>query len=203
MKTMIVVPVLVFLCSSFGCATSEPEPRVEQATAQLGDGQACSSDCQCDRGFRCTSGTCQSIVQFGPVPGPPLSPACVCDSQCPTGSVCSDPHNTSSSYGYCITYACTISFAPYYTPPGGTTTLTLTSDSPPGSYSLLYGQKNSSWDTIGAYYGLTSGSFSITNTPGLAGLYMRYAVLYRPDGQQLCTTAPTYSCFGTTPYCSP
>ena len=196
---------LPWICLAAGCAAEAPTPHRAQRTAAVTAGQSCSSDCECDRGLRCTNGTCQGFVEFGPIPAPPLSPACVCDSQCPSGTLCSNPQNTPTSYGYCHAYQCSLTFAPYYVGPGDSTALSLTSDPPPppGSYTLLYGTRDGVTDVAGARFDLTAGTFAIANTPGLAGAYVRYATIHRPNGELLCSTASTASCFGETPTCSP
>lgn len=138
-------------------------------------------------------GGARSFAVFGPIPAN-AGAACVADCQRASGTYCDMGFLT---YGYCIPRpTCSMSYSASVVPPNGTTILSVTSQgTTPGSFSLLYGTKNGVWDELGSPYNLTSGSFPIVNSPGLAGYYMRYAVMRGPRNEFLCQTSPTYSYF--------
>jgi hypothetical protein len=189
-----------------GCAVSETDSTAAQEEpGTLGEfeqalGQTCSINDDCPRGTGCYNGTCIGIVQFGPVPAPPLSPACVSDGQCaPYGRRCSIDTTTftpGGSYGYCFAPTCSVSWGSFWIPQNSTVDFTVTSNEMPGgSYSLLHGTRNGVIDENGSYYNLVSGVFPITNSPGLSGFYSRYVRMYAPDGRLFCTTNESYAYF--------
>jgi hypothetical protein len=152
--------------------------------------QASCVSCACPRGQACNHlGVCAGYPLFGPIPGPPLWPACVCDSQCPTGSVCS----LSNGYGYCQVPTCAAFWDVAVVPPNGTANFGVSSQwMPAGSYSRLYGTRNGVLDTDGLLYNTVAGSFLVQNAPGLAGFYMRYVRMFGPDHTPLCQSEPVY-----------
>jgi hypothetical protein len=86
-------------------------------------------------------------------------------------------------------------FSSTVVPPNGTTTLSITSQAlPAGSYTELHGTKNGVTDEY-SVYNLTEGSFPIVNSPGLAGLYIRWIFMRGPNNELLCSPQSTYATF--------
>lgn len=197
MRAIVTIPMIVPFWVILGCEAAEPEPPLDDAAEEQVEevDQALCADCNCPRGTRCyVDGTCQGYPVFGPIPN--LGPPCIGDCQCPAGTRCEMDIGSPSSYGYCVTPTCSVSFDAVTVPPNGTTIFTVTSQwMPQGSYSLLYGTKDGVWDENGSVYNLTSGAFPIVNSPGLAGDYMRYVVMKGPQHEVLCQTAPAYAYF--------
>lgn len=199
MRAIEIMPIMVSFCLILGCDAAEPEPPpLEDVAAEDEEAEEaeedfeerslllCNDDCICPPATRCWDGICTSYARFGPIPIH-LS-ACVDDCQCLAGTFCD---NAFGSYGYCQsqTPSCSLSFDAAVVQPGATTNLTVTSElMPAGSFSLLYGTKDGVPDENGSMYNLTSGSFPIVNSPGLAGVYTRSAVMYGPQNQPLCWT---------------
>ena len=197
----LVGPALLGLAACTQPDSSEPPLAGAADQALLGAGAACSSDCACGRGLRCTGGVCASYVEFGPIPAPPFSPPCVCDAQCPSDRFCTNNQASPTSYGYCVAASCSAGFSPTFVPAGSSTLFTLASHAdfdsplPAGSFSRMYGTRNGVQDAFGEAYPFTAAVFSIANTPGLAGSYTRYVGVHRPDGGLLCTTGVATSVF--------
>jgi len=196
MKTIIAMA-FISLCLSFGCAIDKPAPLPdENAGESFGEATqaltSCRSHSDCPVGTYCdTSGTCSSFV-IGPTP-PPI---CGSDVQCmPYGQRCTNTSPNLGTYGSCVTPACSAQYSLSSVPLGGTTFFNVNSNAPSGSYSLLYGTRDNVQDAFGTLFQLTSGSFPIQNTAGLAGYYMRYLDMYAPNNQLWCRTQPTYTLF--------
>lgn len=197
------ISVFTILGLAGGCAVSETAPTAAQEEPLvLGEleqavGQSCVKNDNCPRGTGCFNGTCIQILEFGPAPEAPLSPACVSDGQCaPAGRRCS-VHTTTTypggPHGYCLAPTCSVSWDPYWVPQNSTTNFIVTSSEMPiDSYSVLYGTKNGITDEYGSYYNWVSGVFPITNFPGFSGYYMRYINMFAPDGRWFCQTNQAY-----------
>lgn len=183
-------------------SSSEPVAGEERAEA-IGPGQAseavqllgpggagatCSSNCNCQTFHECVNGTCQYTAPIG---GHPPPPGDYCKSDCQCGNLtgyCTN-NNNPSQWGYCVATTCAISWSPTVVAAGATTIMTLSSTGmPANAYTRLYGQKNGLPDPSagGAQFNVTSGSFPITNGPGMAGHYTRWVRMYTSYGQQIC-----------------
>lgn len=169
------------------------EPDVEEATevAEQALG-SCSQDCDCSVGFHCVSGTCQAGVVFGPAPN---APPCYGDCQCTGGNApfCNVPQHGAmffpGGYGYCAATRCSTSFSSSTVPSGGTVafSFTTTGTIPPGAFAVLLGTKNGFQDETGqTSFPQTAGSFQLTNSPGLAGSYLRAISVRGPDNSEIC-----------------
>jgi hypothetical protein len=80
-----------------------------------------------------------------------------------------------------------VSYSPVNVPLNGVTIFSVSSSHmPPGAYTQLFGTRNGAWDENGTVFNLTSGSFTITNSPGLAGTYVRHVVMRGPSNEFLC-----------------
>lgn len=172
---------LIFSVVSFilGCDTASPEP--EENVGQVD--QAVCAICSCPLGDECkATGDCGGIVQFSPsLPNP-----CIEDCQCPSGTRCT---RDGGSYGFCRTPTCSASYSVTTVPLNGTTTFSISSQyMPPGAYTKLFGTKDGIQDVNGTVFNLTSGSFTITDSPGLGGKYIRYVMMYGPNNATLCST---------------
>lgn len=203
MRAIVIMPIMVSFCLILGCDAAEPEPpsledvaeedeEAEEVFEERGHPLPCDDHCDCPFGFSCSNGTCWDYIEFSPT----HIYSCVADCQCDaektgmTGMTCyySSPTN---AYGACYTPNCSLSFDAAVVQRGATTNLTVTSEfMPAGSYTLLYGTKDGVPDENGSRYNLTSGTFPIVNSPGLAGEYTREAVMYGPQNQLLCWTDP-------------
>jgi len=197
---MKIIAVIAFtnLCLSFGCATDQPLPLPDESAGETFAETAqaltsCRSHSDCPVGTYCdTSGTCSSFVI-----GPTLGPACGSDSNCTFGQLCTNRNPSLGFYGSCVTPDCSAQYSLSFVPLNGTTYFNVTSNAPSGSYSRLYGTKDNNPDAFGTMFQLTSGSFPILNSPGLAGYYMRYLEMYTSDNRLWCQTQnqPTYTYF--------
>jgi len=196
MKTITALAFISF-CLSFGCAIDKPAPLPDENAVE-GFGEetqaltSCRSHSDCPVNTYCdTSGTCSMFVI-----GPTLGPTCGSDVQCmPYGQRCTNTSPNLGTYGSCVTPACSAQYSLSSVPLGGTTYFNVSSNAPSGSYSRLYGTRDNVQDAFGTIYQLTSGSFPIQNTAGLAGYYMRYLDMYAPNDQLWCRTQPTYALF--------
>jgi hypothetical protein len=162
-----------------GCNAARPEP--EENVGQVD--QALCDICSCPRGSECkANGSCGGIdpdvVKFGPVPA-----LCVEDCQCFSGERCL--RGPGASYGLCT--SCSVWYNPLNVPLNSTTTFSISSlNMPPGAYTQLFGTRDGAWDVNGTVFNLTSGNFTITNSPGLAGTYVRHVVMRGPSNEFLC-----------------
>lgn len=161
----------------------------EAAGKQAGEltAQACTTDCQCSLGTHCVGGTCVGAIIAGP---PPPQPVCFSDCQCGPSSRCNNPPG---DWGQCA--SCSISWSAATVPPGGTVNLILSSTAVPADgYTRLYGQKNGMPDPSagGAQFNVVSGSFPITNGPGMNGYYSRWVQMFNASGRMLCQSAISY-----------
>ncbi|MDC0710747.1 hypothetical protein POL68_19880 [Stigmatella sp. ncwal1] len=92
---------------------------------------------------------------------------------------------------------CSLAFSSSSVPAGATVTLALSSWGyiPAGSISYLYGTRNGVPDEFGSPYYVTSGNFSIVNSPGLSGSYERRVTIVGPYGETLCNSPSTATVF--------
>ena len=189
---MITAMVFTYVCLSFGCVTDDPTPLPEEAEAAQEVLTFCSSHDACPVGTYCdVGGVCSGFV-IGPNPGP----VCGNDHQCsPYGLRCTNTSPNLGTYGSCVSPSCSAQYSLAYVPAGGTTFFNVSSNAPSGSFSRLYGTRDNRQDAFGDIFQLTSGSFPILNSPGLAGSYMRYVDMYAPNGQFWCETATTTTYF--------
>jgi hypothetical protein len=196
MKT-ITTMALISLCLSFGCAIDKSEPLPdENAGESFGEAAqaltSCRSHSDCPVGTYCDiTGVCSMFVI-----SPSFGPTCGSDVQCMSyGQRCTNTNPNLGSYGSCVTPACSAQYSLSVVSLGGTTYFNVDSNAPSGSYSLLYGTRDNVQDAFGNFFQLTSGSFPIQYSPGLAGYYMRYIDMYAPNNQLWCRTQPTYTYF--------
>jgi len=92
---------------------------------------------------------------------------------------------------------CTASFSKSVVAQGSSVVFSLSSvgDIPAGSISYLYGTKNGVTDEPGNAFSGPNFSYTITNTPGLAGSYVRWLVVKTSSGQKVCQSNNTSTTF--------
>lgn len=92
---------------------------------------------------------------------------------------------------------CTAAFSKSVVAQGDSVVFSLTSTGniPAGSISYLYGTKNGVTDEPGNAFSGPNFSYTITNTPGLAGSYVRWLVVKTSGGQKVCQSNQTSTTF--------
>ncbi len=161
--------------------------RAESSSAALGvaapvtAAATCTSHCNCPLWQKCSGGLCVDVRYPGPMPP---SPPCMADCQCAARSYCTA---SGTSWGFCVAPTCSLAWSASTVPPNGSANFIISSTQmPANSYLRLYGTRNGVVDANGDIWNLVSGTFGIPNTPGTAGVYVRYVRMYSPTNRLLC-----------------